>query len=196
MRSISILGFAAATACAALLASSPADAGWRRSHGVGAGVHVGRLHAGFNIGVARPRLGRHAWRDGYRHSYRGWRRRGALIGAGVGYGVVRSGYAYAEPSVGYVSAPATRSWSRSYLVPQTVETPVTRTELVPVTSYRAVQRTELVPTTVYRKVTQTCSCTTDGVTREVPCAGGYTTVGASHGRGVIYNRPGLFTSDP
>lgn len=213
MRSISILGFAAATIGAALLASTAAEAGGRRG---GFAPHAG---AGFQRNFARPSafhrpawgggVRRHVWGGGYRHVHHGWRRRGvgygigAAVGAAVGYGVANayeSGYGYAEPSYGYAaptagyySAPASRSWSRSYLVPQTVVQPVTHTELVPVTTYKAVQSTQYVPRTVYRQVTQTCSCTTDGVTREVPCAGGYSG-GASYGVGVSYNRPGLFTS--
>lgn len=208
MRSISILSLAAATTCAALVASSAAEAGSMRR--VGVAPHAFARPA-VNAGFVRPAY-RPAAVGYHRYARHGWRNRGlgfaagAAVGAAVGYGVAGgydSGYAYAapaasvdyaEPSYGYAAAPVTRSWQRSYMVPQTVVRPVTTTHLEPVTTYRAVQSTSYVPATVYRKVTQTCSCTTDGVTREVPCAGGYGTTGITYGGGVAYNRPGLFTS--
>ena len=217
MRPISILGLAAAAA-ALVVASSAAQAGYRRAgYAAAPSYHAavggfGHRHIGFGGGY------------GVRHAGYGFRHRAivpvaaaaAVIG-GAAYGTGYSGdYAYAQPgydatpSYGYAqsagygyAAPATQTWSRTYAVPQTVMQPVTRTHLVPVTSYRAVQSTQYVPTTGYRNVTKTCSCTIDGVTTQVPCAGG---IGAGYGynaggyvQGVshapLYNRPGLFTSD-
>ena len=140
--------------------------------------------------------------------------RRAVVGASAGYAAASSyGYAepaadygYAAPAVSYGYAQPTQSWSRTYLVPRTVMQPVTRTHVVPVTTYRTVQSTAYVPTTVYNRVTKTCSCTINGVTQEVPCEGGYASggvglgvnvglsIGGGHSRGVMYNRPGLFTS--
>lgn len=94
--------------------------------------------------------------------------------------------AYA-PAYGY--APVARTWQRSYAVPTTVYQPVTTTSYVPV------QSTRYVPMTAYRQVTQTCTCTIDGVTTQVPCGGGYGGYGSPNTvRGLSYNRPGLFTS--
>ena len=74
-------------------------------------------------------------------------------------------------------------------MPRTVYTPVTQTQVVPVTTYQTVQRTAIVPQTVYQQYQQTCGCTTT----PVGYGGGYISGGGS---GVIYNRPGLFTSEP
>ncbi|MFO1134369.1 MAG: hypothetical protein U1E30_04060 [Rhodoblastus sp.] len=221
MRSISILSLAAATACAALVASSAADAGPR-----GVGYRAPAMHggAGFHarpgIGYHRPAIAHRGWRGGYRHAYRGWGYNrglgyaaGAAIAASAGYAAGSSygygsgyyggdeGYAapaadYGYASAGYGYAQPAQTWSRTYLVPRTVMRPVTRTHVVPVTTYRTVQSTAYVPTTVYNAVTKTCSCTINGVTQQVPCEGGYAggAYGVGYGRGVIYNRPGLFTS--
>jgi hypothetical protein len=137
-------------------------------------------------------------RPAYRHAWRGRAAYGAGVAAagyayGGGYGYASSGYS-SDYSYGqsYGYAPASTSYSRTYAVPTTVYQPVTRTSYVPVTSYQAVQSTSYVPTTAYRQVTQTCTCTVDGVTQQVPCGSGY--VGGNYVRGVGYNRPGLFTS--
>jgi hypothetical protein len=204
MRSISILGLAAATACAALVASSAAQAGGARHapHGAYAGgIHMNYMHAPMRAPVA---FARPAYGGGYGHAHHGWRHRGyGLAGAAVGYAAANSyeggygyaapaaSYGYAQPSYGYAAQPATQTWQRTYNVPETVMRPVTRTHLVPVTTYREVQSTQYVPTTVYRQVTKTCSCTINGVTQQVPCADGY--AGASYGAAPVYNRPGLFT---
>lgn len=209
MRSISILSLAAATACAALVASSAAEAGHRGGfrgpamHGGPAFHHQGMAHRGF----ARPAFAHRGWGGGYRHAHHGWRGRGvgyaagAAIAATAGYAAASSyggGYAYggdvgyAAPAPAYGYAQPAQTWSKTYLVPRTVMQPVVRTHVVPVTTYRTVQSTAYVPTTVYNRVTKTCSCTINGVTQEVPCADGYAGGGYSHG--VSYNRPGLFTS--
>lgn len=134
-----------------------------------------------------------------------WRRHRAhhhgyhhYTGHSAGYGhygyrpgaYVRRHRAYAPayaPAYGY--APAATTWRRAYAVPTTVYQPVTTTSYVPV------QSTRYVPMTAYRQVTQTCSCTIDGVTTQVPCGGGYGGYGYPNTvRGLSYNRPGLFTS--
>ena len=132
---------------------------------------------------------RAAVRYGYRPHHRGW---SAGYGA-ASYGYAQPAYGYAQPAYAPSYAqPATRSWQRTYAVPTTVYQPVTQTSYVPVTSYRAVQSTSYVPTTAYRQVTQTCSCTIDGVTTQVPCADG--SAGYVGGASIRYNRSGLFTS--
>lgn len=131
------------------------------------------------------------WRHHRGHHHHGHHHHGHHLGHGHHHHH-HGARAYAPA---YRAAPATTTWQRSYAVPTTVYQPVTTTSYVPVTSYRAVQSTRYVPTTAYRQVTQTCSCTIDGVTTQVPCAHGY-----GHGgygasvRGLTYNRPGLFTS--
>ena len=87
MRSISILSLAAATACAALIASSAAEAGNRGGYrgpamrGGPAFHHQGFAHRGF----ARPAFAQRAWGGGYRHARHGWRhhRRGLGYAAGA-----------------------------------------------------------------------------------------------------------------
>jgi hypothetical protein len=203
MRPISILGFAAATACAALVASAPAEAAYRRIAG------PGYAPAARHVAYARP-YARAAYVGGYRRAWggRGYGlAAGAAIGAAAGYAAANAydgGYGYAAPaSYGYAqpasygySAPASQTWSRTYAIPQTVVEPVVRTHYEPVTTYRAVQSTSYVPRTVYRHVTKTCTCTIDGVTQQVPCAGGYGAGygAASYSGAAVYGRPGVFTS--
>jgi len=224
MRSISILSLAAATACAALVASSAAEAGARSMGYRAPAMHAGHAMHGrpafAHRGFQRPAFAHRAWGGGYRHH--GWRHHrrglgyaaGAAIAASAGYAAAGGygygggysyggdeGYAapaadYGYATAGYGYAQPAQTWSKTYLVPRTVMRPVTRTHVVPVTTYRTVQSTAYVPTTVYNAVTKTCSCTINGVTQQVPCEGGYAGVGygGGYGRGVQYNRPGLFPS--
>lgn len=174
MRTKTILGVAAVSIGALAFASAAQAGDWRRHRGHHHGYHHGlHHHAGQFAGQGS--YGYYAPRAPRPRAY------------APAYGYAAPSYGYAPRSYGY--APVARTWQRSYAVPTTVYQPVTTTSYVPV------QSTRYVPMTAYRQVTQTCSCTIDGVTTQVPCAGGYGGYGYPNTvRGLSYNRPGLFTS--
>lgn len=199
MRMKTAIGVVTLACGAALTLSTAADAGPRARGGFGGhhGGHYGGHYGGqFAGGSGHFGGGARGFYRGERRA--GWRAAGYGLAAGVAAGYAGAAYAASSdgyaPAYGYapsytqqVAAPQTTRWRRSYATPMTVYQPVTTTSYVPVTSYRAVQSTRYVPQTAYRQVTQTCTCTTDGVATQVPCAGGDSTA-------VRYNRPGLFTS--
>jgi hypothetical protein len=115
------------------------------------------------------------------------------VDAGSYAGSYGGGYGYSQPASGSV-----------YAVPHTVYTPVTQTHLVRVTSYQAVQTTHVVPHVVYEHRQRVCSCHDVSLGYGGYHGGygygygggyaGYAGQAYAGSTGVIYNRPGLFTS--